>query len=204
MKRTVSDKRSVPDPWDIGFGAVLFGLSLLALFVWFPLDIRGGFIEINHVGKPEPGDAFFPILLTSVILALSGFHILKSFFFASGIGDGQASGRLSRSNVVFLVLFHAIVVTGLALMYWLGPLIVALMSSASETELTYRQLVDTIPYKYIGYAVGGMLMTGTLIFWAEGRFAWNRLVIVALVIVASICIFDGLLNNVQLPPNADY
>ena len=204
MKKAGSEYNAAPDPWDTGFGAALFVLALLALLVWFPNDITGGFVETNFVGKIEPGDAFFPVLLAGTILVLSGFHFLRAMFSRGARDSAARSGRLTRENLRFLVLFHIIVIAGLAVMYWLGPLTVSLANLAGITDLSYRQLVDTVPYKYVGYVAGGFLMTASLITWTEGGLQRRSLFTVLAVIAASILVFDVLLNNVQLPPNADY
>ncbi len=57
MTPSADGRRPARDPWNIGFGAVVLVSALLALTVWFPNDIKGGFIDLNQVGKPEPGDA---------------------------------------------------------------------------------------------------------------------------------------------------
>ncbi|MGI9382905.1 MAG: hypothetical protein ACR2PO_07105 [Methyloligellaceae bacterium] len=194
----------MPDPWDIGFGAVMFGLALLALLVWFPNDIKGGFVETNHAGKLEPGDAFFPGLLVTGILVLSGCQLLSAILNRRQPPSGQADGKLSRDNLIFLILFHGIVATGLVLMFWLGPITTAIVNALSGGDVTYRQLVDTAPYKYVGYLAGALLITASLIAWAEGRLRPGALLTVLAVLAASILVFDVLLTNVQLPPNADY
>ncbi|MDA7948369.1 MAG: hypothetical protein MPJ78_12950 [Hyphomicrobiaceae bacterium] len=195
---------AAPDPWDIGFGAALFVFALVALFIWFPNDIRGGFVETDHAGKIEPGDAFFPVLLACAILALSATHVLKVLLLQRHTGEDGAHAGLSRDDLMFLVLFNLVVVCGLAAMYWLGPLAVSIANAISGNELTYRQMVDTFPYKYIGYGVGGFIMTASLIAWAEAGLRWQAIVAVMSVIAVSIVVFDILLINVQLPPNADY
>ncbi|MHA1165518.1 MAG: hypothetical protein ACTSP0_08060 [Alphaproteobacteria bacterium] len=204
MKKAGSENNVAPDPWDIGFGAALFTLALLALLVWFPNDIKGGFVETNFVGKTEPGDAFFPVLLAGTILVLSGFHLLRGLFSRRASASAARSGRLTRENFIFLALFHLIVITGLAMMYWLGPLTVSLANLAGITDLAYRQLVDTVPYKYVGYVAGAFVMTASLITWTEGGLRRRSLFTILLVIAGSILVFDVLLTNVQLPPNADY
>ena len=198
--------KAAPDPWDIGFGVVMLLGGLTALFVWFPLDIRGAFIEAGISGKRQPGDAFFPVLLACGIVALSALHLVASLFRRGPVDDEDTAerGRLSPANLKFLVMFHAIVLAGMATMYWLGPLVVGLLNGLGAVDASYRQLVDTPPYKYIGYVVGGGTMTLALIGWAERGVSRRHIVTVALVILAVIFIFDGLLNNVQLPPNADY
>ncbi len=195
-----------PNVWDLGFGAAVLALAAAALFIWFPRDIRGAFIDIGTGGNPEPGDAFFPVLLASALFILGGVHLV-----ASALGrtspppDGDdAPGRLTLGNLRFFALFHVIVFIGMAVMYWLGPLIVDALNGVGLFDASYRQLVDTVPYKYIGYGVGGLLMTLVLVAWSEGGLRRRSLYTVAFVLVGAIVIFDVMLSNVPLPPNANY
>ena len=204
MEKKAQNTKAASDPWDIGFGAVLFLLALGALLIWFPSDIRGGFLDVDHAGKPEPGDAFFPVLLAGAILLLSAIHVVKALLLNRQRVTEEQQGRLTRDDLIFLVLFNAIVVISLAAMFWLGPLATFAVNFFTGKELTYRQLVDTVPYKYIGYCVGGFVMTASLIGWAEAGLRWRAVLSVVAVITASIVVFDILLFNVQLPPNADY
>lgn len=204
MENKAQNTKAASDPWDIGFGAVLFLFALGALLIWFPYDIRGGFLDVDHAGKPEPGDAFFPVLLAGAILLLSAIHVLKALLSNRQSVTAEQQGRLTRDDLIFLFVFNAIVVTSLAVMFWLGPLATLAANFFTGSELTYRQLVDTVPYKYIGYCVGGFVMTASLIAWAEAGLRWRAILSVLAVIAASIIVFDVLLFNVQLPPNADY
>ncbi|RMD62601.1 MAG: hypothetical protein D6826_06995 [Alphaproteobacteria bacterium] len=197
-------KRTAPDPWDIGFGAVLLAGSLLALFVWFPADIRGGFFHVNAIGRSEPGDAFFPVILASTLALLSAVQLALAVLRPRPPAADAASGRLTARNLRFLVIFIAITATGLAVMYWLGPLVVWLMRAWGLSDAEYRHLSDTAPYKYIGYVVGGFLMTLGLIVWSEGRIRRGAIVTVVVVLAMAITIFDLLLTNVLLPPNAEF
>lgn len=195
-------RRAAPDPWDVGFGVVVLAGSLLALFVWFPADIRGGFFHVNAIGRSEPGDAFFPILLTATLGLLSVVQLAMAILRPPP--DGECQPRLTVSNIRFLALFVAIVAAGLAIMFWLGPAVVWTMQALGLTEAEYRHLTDTAPYKYIGYVVGGFLMTVGLIVWGEGRLRRVGVVTVVVVLASAIVIFDVLLTNVLLPPNAEF
>ncbi|MEM7750824.1 MAG: hypothetical protein AAF346_21420 [Pseudomonadota bacterium] len=193
-------RTAIPNPWDIGFGIVMVLFALGALIVWFPLDIKGSFIETNQVGRTGPGDAFFPTILASAILALSAVQILLTFMKTRA----ETSGRISRANIVFLIGFHLIAGFGLVAMYVLGPAVVTAINAVQGSSLSYRELVDTVPYKYVGYIVGGCLLTLPIIIWAEGRLRVRSVIVVLTVIAVSIVIFDLLLSNVQLPPNIEY
>jgi hypothetical protein len=47
-------------------------------------------------------------------------------------------------------------------------------------------------------------LTLPTIAWAEGRWSVRALLTVLSVVLVMIVVFDVLLRNVQLPPNADY
>ncbi len=199
--------RRAPNPWDTGFGAALLALSLLALLVWFPNDIKGGFIEQGLAGKPIPGDAFFPVLLASALAALAALQMVLALLGRGtrppGPGTDPQAGRLTAGNLRFLAVFHVLVLTGIGLMYWLGPAAVAAMNTLGVLDLDYRQLSDSAPYKYLGYLAGGFLMTAGLIAFAEGQLRRRALLTVAVVLALAVLLFDVALTNVLLPPNAD-
>jgi hypothetical protein len=201
MPASACSLRSVRDPWNIGFGVVVLAASLLSLFVWFPNDINGGFIVINQIGKPEPGDAFFPIILASMLLLLSVGQLFGAVF---GRTTQTPSARLTGSNLKFLFVFFAITLTGLTVMYWLGPVFVDSLRAIGAIDKTYRQLTDTVPYKYLGFVVGGFIISLGLIYRAEGKITRRAVLTVVIVIVSLLFILDILLHNIQLPPNADF
>lgn len=204
MAETTDHRRPALDPWNIGFGAVTFTAALLTLLVWIPNDIVGGFIDTGPTGKPQPGDAFFPTLLAGTLLILSAIQLLSAAMNRAVQDEDSGFGKLVPENLKFLFVFYATVLFGLTLMYWLGPLTVDTLRMTGVVDLTYRQLVDTPPYKYLGYLVGGFFMTVGLIRRAEGKLRRRALVAVVIVLTMSVLIFDVLLNNVQLPPNADF
>lgn len=189
-----------PDYWQRGFALVMTLGAIVALVVWFPNDIRGGFIETNQVGTAAPGDAFFPVMLAILILILSAGLLANSFLGASG---QPRLGYLSVSNFVFIGKIFAAVAIGLTLMTWLGPLTVLAQNSLTDSDATYRALSDTAPYKYIGYIGGGMFISLMLIRYAAGSISKRSILVVLLVIAALVLALDGLLTNVQIPPNAD-
>ena len=47
-------------------------------------------------------------------------------------------------------------------------------------------------------------MSLTLIGWTEGRLRRSAVIAVISVLVVAIVVFDGLLTNVLLPPNAEF
>ncbi len=199
----IRQERSAPNPWDIGFGAIVLCLAVLALFVWFPNDINGGFMQVSAIGRDEPGDAFFPIILGVLLGGLGALQLGLSLLGRSLRTDDE-NPIIHCDNLVFLAKFLAIVGVGLFCMYWMGPLTVSALNALGVLDGTYRQLIDTAPYKYIGYVVGGFGMTAAIIIWTEGEVRRVALMTVALVLLVSILIFDIALTNVLLPPNGEF
>jgi len=204
MTASDNQKRAALDPWDIGFGVVVFIGSLLAIFVWFPNDMRSGFFHVNQIGRSEPGDAFFPTVLAATLCLLSGLQLTLSILRGSPKVAAEAQGSLTASNMKFLALFAIISIAGLTIMYALGPLTAWAMRALGLIDLEYRYLTDTAPYKYLGYVTGGFLMTTALIALTEGRLRRVSIITVLTVIIVAIVIFDKLLTNVLLPPNAEF
>ncbi len=201
---TDTTKREAPNPWDIGFGIAVLAGSVISLLVWFPADIPTGFFHTNAIGREEPGDAFFPIILAVLLGLLSIIQLAFSLRRHGATTAAAPSGELTGQNLWFLGVFIAITATGLAIMYWLGPITVAVMNVFGGLDASYRQLTDAAPYKYIGYVVGGFMMTMTLIVWTEGRIRLTGIFTVVTILVLAILVFDVLLKNVLLPPNADF
>lgn len=179
---------------DVLFGAVAALFAAVALFLWFPVDIRGGFIETGVGGDPAPGDAFFPTLLACGILALG----LAQCAAAAVRPRPAGAGGPSRANLLFLAGFIALFAVGIAAMTITGPVLADLFSDRS-----YRQLSDTAPWKYLGFVAGGLLLGYAPIVAIQRRLTWRGLLVVALALLTLIVVFDGLLSTVRLPPNAD-
>lgn len=181
------------DPFNLGFGiaAVLFALT--ALFVWFPNDMRGGFTELSPGGDTAPGDAFFPTLLAVAILILG---VVQT---AAALRAKTAStGRLTRFNLSFVAAFVVLFAVGITLFTHTGQLAAEWLGPAP-----YRQLSDTAPWKWIGFCVGGFLIGYGPVLAVERRFRFTSALVVVAALVVLIVIFDGLLADIRLPPNAD-
>lgn len=199
-----TEGKSAPARWDVGFGVIVLVGAVLALTLWFPNDIRTGFLFVNAIGREEPGDAFFPILLATTLAALGALQILLSLRASPSDRPAGRRPRLTGSNIAFLAGLLAIVAGGLTIMHWLGPLVVAAMGALEVLEGPYRNHSDTVPYKYLGYVVGGFCIAIGLIRLTEGSVRRAAVVATAAVLIASILIFDVFLQNVLLPPNGEF
>lgn len=192
--------------WDVGFGVVVLAGGFLAWFVWFPNDIQSGFLVKDTFGELRPGDAFFPYLLVAATMLLAFLDLVRAAA-RPAEKDGQdeeEAGMLSFGNLRYLLLLTTIIGVCLGSMYLAGPTVVWLINVVGDGSATYRELIDTAPYKYIGFLVGGTALPMVLIVLTERAFSRNALLAGVVSVIVLIGIFDVLLTNIPLPPNGDY
>jgi len=89
----------------------------------------------------------------------------------------------------------------MALMLLTGPILAWIVTGG---ETPYRVLRATAPWKYLGFALGGTVMTFGLIALSQHRPSWR---LAALAFVATLVIallYDLPFDNLLLPPNGDF
>lgn len=113
----------------------------------------------------------------------------------------RASGTPRSMSWVFLISSLAIVVLSLFIMWKAGPLFVGLWFSGEEP---YRKFIDTAPWKYTGFILGGTLMVFAFMALAGHRLKWRdaAMAFIATVIIA--LLYDLPFDNLFLPPNGDF
>ena len=128
--------------FKIGIGGLLAGC--LILLVWIPLDVETGLIEKVR-SQVTIGDAMAPSLAAAVLI-LGGLLLIYQSFRTRG------DLNLSWKNLIYVVLLLALLALSMAVMRWAGPFAAFILNS------DYRSLRDTVPWKYIGYFLGGITM----------------------------------------------
>ena len=171
----------------IGLGTLIAGC--LILFIWIPLDVETGLIEKVR-SQVAIGDALAPSLAASILIVGGLLLIVQSFRTLGGTD-------LSWNSLIFLVLLLALLGLSMAVMRWAGPF------SAHLLNADYRSLRDTVPWKYIGYFLGGNILVFGLISMMERRLRWRMLIISILAVLFLIIVYDLPFENLLLPPNGD-
>lgn len=109
-----------------------------------------------------------------------------------------------RQSLVFIVRMATVLVLGLVLMSYTGPLIVEALNATGAEIGTYRQLRDTVPYKYLGYLVGGFVLVFGVIRVVENRFSVSAAWVAIAAVVILVFLYDVPFENLLLPPNGDF
>ena len=84
-----------------------------------------------------------------------------------------------------------------------GPLAVMLYNEIAVSDLQYRLLRDTRPWKYLGFIAGGTLLISGLISLVQGRISWKSIAIGLIAIALMIAVYDLPFDDLLLPPNGD-
>ena len=204
--RPVETDAGVPSGgrWNLWLGGGTLVLVALCLFVWFPRDISSGFLKKSLTGNTIPGDAFFPVLLVMLMVPLALLLIVGALRAGAGQGGGEAVGRVSLQNLLFLLYASLATGSALVLMALGGPLVVWVSNGMGLSDFTsYRAASGTFPYNVSGFFLGGTALSACYIYITRRRLRARDLLVSALSTALLILIFAGLLDNIQLPPNAD-
>ena len=168
-------------------GLLCIVCASLLIFVWIPFDVDTGYVEKARRSLTL-GDSLAPTVAGTVIL-LGGLMLL--------IKPNEKSIGLTRNNFYWLGLLLLIIATSMALMRYSGPL--AAMLSGEE----YRPLRDTLPWKYVGFLLGGSVLVSALMTLVDRRFSWVRLLITVLATLLIALFYDLPFDDLVLPPNGD-
>lgn len=175
------------DRW-LGLFFITFSLALI--FIWIPLDVETGYLEKVR-RSVILGDSLAPTV-AGLIMLLGGLMLLFK-------PSGESEVGLSRQNLVWLFLLLLLIVLSMVLMRYAGPVIAVLLN----VEEGYRPLRDTLPWKYIGFLLGGTFLTFSLMTLVDRHFSWLRLVIALIATLLIAMFYDLPFDNLLLPPNGD-
>ncbi len=180
--------RNKPD-LILGFGVVI--LAIIAIIAWVPNDSATGVI-LKQRGRLSIGDAMAPM----AALALAALAGLLIIFDKRGV---KLASHLTAANLRFILVFTGVFLLAVVFMRWSGPLIVGLGRALGLTEAVYRDLRDTVPWKYAGFVIGGTSMVSILICAMVHRFTWRAVFVGLLTVFGLIAIFDLPFPDALLP-----
>ena len=175
-------------PANIALALTCSVAACVVLFLWIPLDTDTGYVEKVR-RRVNIGDALAPTLGAGFVL-IGGLFLL--------FDRGSTKAQLTRQNLIFTITLLAILLASVAVMRWAGPLAAALL-----TEVDYRVLRDTVPWKYAGFLIGGTGLIAGLIGLVESRLTLRAALIGLAATLALTAVFDLPFEDLLLPPNGD-
>ncbi len=189
------------DRWTLGLAVAAVVSAALTLGIWIPNDIESGLVETFR-RQTTIGDAMAPTMLATgifiVALAMGLISWLRSRF-----GYKERQVGLDRLSIEFLFRLAAVIVLGLLLIPYCGPLSVDLINALGGEIGSYRVLRDTVPYKYIGYFLGGFVMIFGIIWLIEQRPTRSAALVSLVAVIVLIILYDLPFDDLLLPPNGD-
>lgn len=185
---------------EIWIALVCLALSLLAVFVWVPFDSETPPIYTFR-RQTFIGDAMLPMVAAGGIAIFAAIHLITSLRRSE---SARQDAPFDALTVVFFALFAAILGGALVLMFWAGPAALALFGPSGEEPVTYRQMRSTVPWKYIGFVLGGFVLVFGVTSLVEGKMSVQRALYSIIAVIALIVIFDVPFDALLLPPNGDF
>ena len=178
---------------DIWLGLLILAFALISIFLWIPLDSETGFIEKVR-NRYIIGDSFAPTL-ASILMALSALNMIV--IVKSGKHDFDLTA--ARSLFFFMMIFAGCLV----LMRYAGPATISVIDLFTTQDWTYRLLRGTLPYRYIGFLIGGTTLIAGLGWFMDGQIS-RRIIIRSFIIAFLVAaVFDLPFEDIILPPNGD-
>lgn len=181
-------------------GLIALILSLIALFLWVPFDSETPPIYTFR-RQTYIGDAMLPMVAAAGIAICALVHVLLSYLRKDHKGGGNP---FDPQTAIFFGIFGAICIVSFVLMFWSGAAAVALFAQTGDETVTYRQMRGALPWKYIGFVLGGFTLVFGITSLIEGGFNAKRVLSSILAVVALIVLFDVPFDTILLPPNGDF
>ncbi len=177
---------------DCVIGLCGLGAALLILLVWIPADIDTGVIDVWR-RSVRIGDAMLPTFAALGILISAAAIGLRALLNRPGTG-------LQTISLVFLAWSAVILALSITLMMFTGPALTALWYGS---EVPYRRLVTTAPWKYSGFVLGGAALVACFTALVRHRFSWRNVLIGLIAALLIALMYDLPFDNLYLPPNGD-
>jgi hypothetical protein len=178
----------------LGVFFVVFALGVV--FLWVPMDTDSGMIEKVR-RQVTIGDALAPTV--AGVFILLGAVLLLVFE-----RKAPEQPEFDPVSIAFATMVLGLLILSFLTMLFAGPLTVALVNALQGSELDYRLLRDTAPWKHIGFVLGGVLAIAGTISLTEGRFSPRALIAGVCAVLVMIAIFDLPFDDLLLPPNGDF
>lgn len=185
------------DPRSLGIAAAIAAFALLTLGIWIPADVESGVVETFR-RRTVIGDALAPTAVAIGMAGAAALLVVSEFLNPRGSG-----ATLDRHSLAFVARFAAVIAVGLASMTHTGPLVVDAINALGGAIGTYRELRDTVPYKYLGYLLGGTVLVGGAIAVVEQRLTRGGALAGIAAAAALTVLYDLPFDDLLLPPNGD-
>lgn len=173
---------------DRWLGLVVLIFAAVLVLAWAPLDTETGLVEVVR-RKTNIGDQFGPTAAGIVLALGAALTVWRA--------DVTSPG-LSRTNTLWILGLLVLFAIAFGLMRYTGPALAAL-----TTETGYRPLRASLPWKYLGYVLGGTTLVTGLGIFVRGGFRWSDLVAGLLASILIALAYDLPFDDLLLPPNGD-
>jgi uncharacterized membrane protein YidH (DUF202 family) len=184
---------------ELWIALVCLVAGLIAAILWVPFDSETPPIY-DFRRQTYIGDAMLPMVAAAGIAICAAVHLILNW----RRKPTDTEPPFDKLTGGFFLILFAIIISAFLVMYWAGPVALALFGPSGEEAVTYRQMRSTAPWKYLGFVLGGFILVFGITTLLEGQMKWKRAVSSLIAIIVLIVIFDVPFDTILLPPNGDF
>lgn len=175
-------------------GALFLAFALCCLLLWIPNDIDTGLVESVR-RRNVIGDSLAPAVAT-ILTAIAAISLMRQ---SQNDAPFQNKGNW---HIVF-VLFIIILTVTLLFMRFAGPLLVNFATLFTQDDMTYRNLRNIRPLKYVGFVGGGTFLLCCFSHFMDRSLTYKRALLFLVISTVIALLFDLPFEDILLPPNGD-
>ena len=175
-------------------GALFLGFSLCCLFLWIPYDIDTGWIETVR-RRNVIGDSLAPAMAV-ILIAFAALSLMR------GSQNEELFKNEGNWHVIF-GFFVAVFIFTLLVMRYAGPLLVNIAMMFTHDDITYRNLRNVRPLKYVGFVGGGTFLLCCFSHFMDRSLNQKRAWLFFVISIVIALFFDLPFEDILLPPNGD-
>ena len=175
-------------------GALVLAFSLCCLLLWIPSDIDTGLVETVR-RRNVIGDSLAPVV-AMILTAIAALALMRQ---SHDDGPFQNQGRWHLVFGFYVVVFTVT----LLIMRFAGPLLVTIATLVTQDDMSYRNLRNIRPLKYVGFVGGGTFLLCCFSHFMDRSLTLKRALLFLAISIVIALFFDLPFEDILLPPNGD-
>ena len=175
-------------------GIIALVIAALSLCLWIPFDSDTALVETVR-RRLVIGDSLAPSVAMLLVAGAALSLIRQSTRGAPFLNHGKWHLVFGFFLLVFII--------SLGLMRYLGPSLISIYATLTETDVTYRNLRNIWPLKYVGFVCGGTVLLCSFSHFMDQSLTRKRAALFLVICCAIALFFDLPFEDILLPPNGD-
>ena len=175
-------------------GIIALLIAVASLGLWIPFDSETALVETVR-RRLVIRDSLAPTV-AMLLVAGAALSLIRHS------QDGAPFSNDGKWHFVF-GFFLLVFILSLGLMRYLGPHLISVYAMITDTDVSYRNLRNIWPLKYVGFVCGGTVLLCSFSHFMDRSLTRKRATLFVAISIAIALFFDLPFEDILLPPNGD-